>query len=622
MILKASILPAGTKSWYIHWMDEMPQYLYHDAKAGGYYSRLVIPDDVRHHFDGKREFKKRWAVAKWREIESSHLEFIAEKKREIRAARSLIQASDGSPLLSPRERRIRRQAGLQESLTPFASLSAKSDVQNIIKLWFHSRLREERQADMYLLAHHDPDSPEVQGEIEGNEIDTATIRFNGGHQNEDYLKTIQGVADRILSSAGYFVSYDDRNSELYKDAITFTHSALLELLALRRRRLIGEQETSTSPLLYEGVNETLGSPSGLKPVSPAGGVTWTALVEKFISIHGRSVSSKTLSGYRSAIDLANEIFGLDTQVSEITPEMCFDWNDIFPVVPANAKKIYKGKTLREAAEIAISKGLPRRAANTHLTQITRLKTIFNFAIDEGIIQKSPARKLSARAKVAQSGDRNYSIAQINAILESPPFKEFALNKLSHAQKDDCWAILIALFSGARQNEICQLLVSDVKQEDGVDYLDINENASIGKNLKTASSQRKIPIHPALIKIGLLDYVADLKASDEQWLFPIIQKRSNPSDAFSKRYNYFLKRHIGKTEGDRICFHSFRHTFNYWAYKSANAQMDREKIKAILGWQQKEMIDAQYGGQYAIRALFNEIEKLKYPGLRMGHLVKN
>lgn len=600
----------------------MPKYLYHDPKAGGYYSRVIIPVDIRHLFEGKTEFKKRWPTGAWRSIEPDHLDFIAEKKREISAARAHVNASKNESLSGPTARRIKRLEALQSQMAPLAALTSTQDIRNIITLWFQKRLRNEEDVDMRLISRYGLGSPRVHDEAESTEIDAATLKFNG--RNDSIIAPqLQHVTDHILTEAGYYLSTTDRSGELYGEAVTLTHHALIELLALRYERLGGPKQDRTSyGLFYE---QPQNQPAKLLQPSNAAGdprrTTWAGLIEQFLSSRGRMVYEKTLRSYQSAIDLGNEIFGLDTPVSEITPDMCFDWRDTFLKVPANARKIFKGKTLLEAADIAVRDGLPPRKQNTLRTQIKNLKAIFNYAIDEGIITKNPARKLVAEQERAFSGDRVYSVANLNAIFSSPPYLAFSKDKLGHPKKEDLWVALIALFSGARQQEICQLLTTDIKDEDGIHYVEFSEDHATGKKLKTSSSHRRVPLHPTLVAVGFMDFVEMQKVQGQKWLFPTIQDRKNPSDAFSKRYSHFLKSYAGKRQGDGMCFHSFRHTFTHWAYKAAGAQLDRNKIKVMLGWQQNEMIDAQYGGQYSIHVLYEELGKLAYPGLNLDHLIQ-
>ena len=59
-----------------------------------------------------------------------------------------------------------------------------------------------------------------------------------------------------------------------------------------------------------------------------------------------------------------------------------------------------------------------------------------------------------------------------------------------------WVPLIALFSGMRMNEICQLDVSDIRCVDGVDCFVITSRSNGGgadKKVKTSTSERFVPI---------------------------------------------------------------------------------------------------------------------------------
>lgn len=73
-----------------------------------------------------------------------------------------------------------------------------------------------------------------------------------------------------------------------------------------------------------------------------------------------------------------------------------------------------------------------------------------------------------------------------------------------------WAPLLGLLTGARVNEIAQLLLDDILAEDDVYYLNLESDSESGKKLKNANARRKIPIHSTLIDLGFIDYVNALK----------------------------------------------------------------------------------------------------------------
>ena len=73
---------------------------------------------------------------------------------------------------------------------------------------------------------------------------------------------------------------------------------------------------------------------------------------------------------------------------------------------------------------------------------------------------------------------------------------------------------MALFTGARIDEICQLHLDDIRKEGGVWVFDINQKEE--KKLKNPGSARLVPIHPFLLNdLKILDYVETLRRRGEK-----------------------------------------------------------------------------------------------------------
>ena len=60
-----------------------------------------------------------------------------------------------------------------------------------------------------------------------------------------------------------------------------------------------------------------------------------------------------------------------------------------------------------------------------------------------------------------------------------------------------WIPLVAAFSGMRSGKICELAVEDVKEADGVLYFEVTA-------AKTEAGVRRVPVHPQLVRLGLLE----------------------------------------------------------------------------------------------------------------------
>lgn len=80
-----------------------------------------------------------------------------------------------------------------------------------------------------------------------------------------------------------------------------------------------------------------------------------------------------------------------------------------------------------------------------------------------------------------------------------------LNKKKKNYKEYEIILKIAIFTGARQSEICQLTKDDIIQDEksGIWYFDFNVNNK--KHLKNFYSVRKVPIHSAILK-SILNYI--------------------------------------------------------------------------------------------------------------------
>ncbi len=124
-----------------------------------------------------------------------------------------------------------------------------------------------------------------------------------------------------------------------------------------------------------------------------------------------------------------------------------------------------------------------------------------------------------------------------------------------------WVQLLALFTGGRQGELCQLKKEDVYQYEGTKIwiLDLKEN------LKTDGSIRKIPIHKQILDLGFLKYVESV---NEERIFPDEVQKFNQETGISEGFTSFSSRWSTYRDGLGIVssykkhekvFHCFRNT---------------------------------------------------------------
>lgn len=136
-----------------------------------------------------------------------------------------------------------------------------------------------------------------------------------------------------------------------------------------------------------------------------------------------------------------------------------------------------------------------------------------------------------------------------------------------------WIPLLAMFTGARCSELCQLMVNDIDRTSPVPTLRITDEG-VNQHVKTSASIRSVPVHSELERLGFLDYVQTIGSGS---LWPDLPLRRNKPGGYFSHWFGSLRREIGIARGTD--FHSFRHTARS---KLAAALVPEQIIDRIIG----------------------------------------
>lgn len=105
---------------------------------------------------------------------------------------------------------------------------------------------------------------------------------------------------------------------------------------------------------------------------------------------------------------------------------------------------------------------------------------------------------------------------------------------------------------------CQLHVEDIRQDEEIWFIDINDRPP--RKLKNATAVRRVPIHSELIRLGFLAHVDKHRRIRQQRVFPGLEPGGADArlgHAFTKWFTRY-RRDVGVYRIG-LDFHSFRHT---------------------------------------------------------------
>lgn len=178
--------------------------------------------------------------------------------------------------------------------------------------------------------------------------------------------------------------------------------------------------------------------------------------------------------------------------------------------------------------------------------------------------------------------------------------EAVTDRKTNAQQ---WLPWLALYTGARLEELGQLRSTDVRCEEGVWLIAIEPGD--GKRVKTKSSKRRVPIHPELIKLGFTDFVQSTLQGKS--LFPELKATKYAlTSAFSKWWGKHARAIVSDP---RKTFHSFRHGWK----DAARAVMPEEHHDAITG-HSSGSVGRSYGTGVPLAILAASMARVSFPSL--------
>lgn len=306
---------------------------------------------------------------------------------------------------------------------------------------------------------------------------------------------------------------------------------------------------------------------------------WGAQVARFISLHS------------------------DLRIDKITKAHVRDFRDTMLKYPARPLPADRKLSVTEVVKRYGGSNVKKLGPKTvNENALAALKAILGHCMKDGFIEHNPAEGIRAdEPRVTEKSRVPLTDSDIQLVLSFPIFSNNERPKGGGGEAA-IWLPYIAMYSGARLEEIARLAKEDIGEEKGIKYFNIRDD------VKNQSSYRKTPIHSQLIALGFLKFIKTIKSGQ---LFPELQEyRGKYSHAWSKWWGRYRRSH--GLDDTRKVFHSFRHTVKR---KLRNAEVEKTLRDAIMGHEAEDEAERygvdEEGTNVEITVLKDAVEKISY-----------
>lgn len=254
-------------------------------------------------------------------------------------------------------------------------------------------------------------------------------------------------------------------------------------------------------------------------------------------------------------------------------------------------------------------------------KLGNLRTLFQWAVDNDHAQVNPAAGIVLKAPPNKR--MSYGLPDLQALFRSPVYSTGARPKQGRGEAA-YWLPILALLTGARMEELAQLRVGDLKS---VSYPDVDDNIQscwgleivagtdangLTTKLKNTESERFVPLHPELERLGFVPYVQGL-ADQKGRIFPDLKAGAygRLSAKWGEWFGRYLDDHTDISD-KRITFHSFRHTFKDLC-RSVGIE---EPLSNRLMGHKTQGVAARYGSGYGLHNLVQAMQRIRIAGLEI------
>lgn len=365
-------------------------------------------------------------------------------------------------------------------------------------------------------------------------------------------------------------------------------------------------------------------PTPVEPLPPApkgpsvSGQSFRAVVEAILKSPVHRISETTKETTRTALRYLVEAHG-DLPPARLTRKAVTEWLDLLALKPAKLSWADRGLKLRDAVAKFEGQDAPRLSPKTLEQYVTALGARWKQAVSDGLIAEgmaNPFRDRPIRQAPKPEVKQHFNRNELQAIFDLPIFTD---GERPAGGKGDAsyWLPLLLLWTGARPEEIAQLMVSDVYQdsESGRWFMRITDEGvhphKGQRRLKTsdaASGRRTFPVPAPVMALNFLAYVEHLRRADETALFPRLRtkgQRGMLHSAWAEWWRLYVRDLGVLPKGEpRKPAREFR---DAWATAARASRLPREAMEYIMGHKPPSATSNEdYGRKLALGDYVNEV----------------
>jgi|GEM_PF-6590904 len=419
----------------------------------------------------------------------------------------------------------------------------------------------------------------------------------------------------------------EANSKKVEEAFSLKLIEIERLIALEA---LGASHQSSLSNLYDQRTRPFKSlpPPAAAESSQGQGIMLSVATSDYLKDKAVTVTDKTIKRYKLICEVLLALVG-DKPVTEVTREDLRSLRQSLPNIPIHREKQaeYQSMSLKEIVALPHDENREYYSENTQRSRLIDLTSLFTWLKREGYIQMNPAEGISnGYTRICTEVRSPFSSDELKRLFDSKSYLKATKGSMPHF-----WIPLIALYTGARLEEIAQLHTADIREEEGIwcIWLDTKSRSNSSgkrakkdkKKVKTTSSRRVIPVHPALIQLGFVAYVKLVQEKGAIRLFPMLSNE-NANHAYGDVIGKWFRRYRikeGKAPRRDTPFHSFRNTVSDRLKKSG---IEDVMIKEILGHKHKDITNRYYAKEYSITQKQEAVLLLNYEAiLNLDELIK-